>query len=303
MALKTIPIQYRGRFAPTPSGLLHFGSLIAAIGSFLDARANNGAWLLRIEDLDAPRNVAGALDAILHQLEACALQWDEAILYQSQRLAHYEAALERLRRDGAVFDCACSRREIADSSVQGIEGPVYPGTCRSSVAPERAVRTSRMRVDDHPISVDDLVQGTHAQNLQTDIGDFVVQRADGIFAYQLAVVVDDAAQDITHVVRGVDLLYSTARQIYLQRALGLPTLQYAHLPVALNTLGNKLSKQTFAPAIDAAKAAPAIATALSFLGHAPPAALTGAPPSELLAWAVQNWRLARVPRQTGIVVA
>jgi glutamyl-Q tRNA(Asp) synthetase len=296
-----MPIPYRGRFAPTPSGPLHFGSLIAAVGSYLDARANNGAWLLRIEDLDTPRNATGALDTILRQLEACSLLWDEAIMYQSQHLAYYESALELLRRGGAAFACACSRREIADSSVQGIEGPVYPGTCRNSVR-ERTARTWRMRVDATPIRVDDLVQGTHAQNLQTEIGDFVVQRADGIFAYQLAVVVDDAAQDITHVVRGVDLLYSTARQIYLQRALGLPAPRYAHLPVALNALGNKLSKQTFAPAIDAARATHAVAAALTFLGHTPPATLTGAPPSELLAWAVQHWQLARVPRQKGIAV-
>lgn len=293
---------YRGRFAPTPSGPLHFGSLVAAVGSYVDARAHSGAWLLRIEDLDTPRNVAGALDQILRQLEVCGLNWDEGIVYQSQRVTLYEAALDQLRRDGAVFACACSRREIADSSVQGIEGPVYPGTCRAGIAAGRIARTWRVRVDAQPIYIEDLVQDSHTQSLASEIGDFVVKRADGIIAYQLAVVVEDAAQNITRIVRGADLLYSTARQIHLQRALGLATPQYAHLPVALNERGNKLSKQTFAPAVDAAQASGAVDAALRFLGHPPPKTLAGAAPSELLAWAAQHWDLGQVPKTKAMSV-
>jgi glutamyl-Q tRNA(Asp) synthetase len=281
---------------------LHFGSLVAAVGSYVDARAHNGAWLLRIEDLDTPRNVSGAGDSILRQLEACGLLWDETVTYQSRRVALYQAAFDRLRQSGAVFACACSRKEIADSSVQGIEGPVYPGTCRNGIAPGRAVRAWRMRVDERPIRVDDLLQGTHAQDLAAQVGAFVVLRADGIFAYQLAVVVDDAAQEITHVVRGADLLYSTARQICLQRALGLPTPQYLHLPVAADASGAKLSKQNLAPAVEPAQASHAIAAALRFLGHETPAALAGAASSELLAWAVQHWDRAQLPRRVSVAI-
>lgn len=295
--------RYRGRFAPTPSGPLHFGSLVAAVGSYVDARANQGAWLLRIEDLDTPRNVAGALDTILRQLEACALLWDEQIVYQSRRVSLYQAALEQLRASGQVFACACSRREIADSSVLGIEGPIYPGTCRAGVTAGRSARTWRMRVSAQSIRAVDLLQGEHLQNLEVEVGDFVVQRADGIFAYQLTVVVDDAAQGITRVVRGADLLYSTARQMWLQRALRLVTPEYLHLPVALGDRGTKLSKQTFAPAIDATHASAAVGKALRFLGHAPPDALNGAAPRDLLAWAVEHWNLARVPAARAVPVA
>jgi glutamyl-Q tRNA(Asp) synthetase len=308
---------YRGRFAPTPSGPLHFGSLVAALGSYLDARANRGAWLLRIEDLDTPRNAPGALDEILRQLEACALEWDEAIEYQSANLARYEAALAQLRARGAVFECSCSRREIADSSVRGIEGPVYAGTCRRgadasrwetvrAAAARRPVRSWRAFAPDEDIAFDDLLQGPQSQNVARAVGDFIVHRASApgnaaMFAYQLAVVVDDAAQGITRVVRGADLLHSTARQIVLQRALDLPTPQYAHLPLALKANGDKWSKQTHAPPIEPARASNAVATALQFLGHRAPGDLRGAPARELLDWGVAHWRLERVPREMGRV--
>lgn len=199
---------YRGRFAPSPTGPLHFGSLIAAVGSYLDARANGGAWLVRIEDLDGPREAEGAADAILRTLEAYGFEWDEAVMRQSPRGPVYAAAVERLQRDGSVFPCACTRREIADSSLGGTSEPVYPGTCRNGLS-GRTARAIRARVDEEPIAFDDRVQGRIEQNLAREVGDFVVRRTDGLYAYQLAVVVDDFEQGVTDIVRGADLLAST----------------------------------------------------------------------------------------------
>jgi len=291
--------DYRGRFAPSPTGPLHFGSLVAALGSWLDARTNNGTWLLRIEDLDQPREAPGATDSIRATLEACALEWDGEIAVQSRRTDLYAAALQRLRDAGAVFPCACSRREIADSAAPGLRTgteTTYPGTCRHGLPAGRSARAWRVRVGEAVIEVDDAVQGPQRQLLATEIGDFVVMRADGYFAYQLAVVVDDAAQGITHVVRGSDLLESTPRQIHLQRLLGYPTPHYAHLPVAVNAAGEKLSKQTRAMPLDPHRCAPAMIDALGFLGQAPLASLRRAPPREILQWARAHWSLARVPR-------
>lgn len=293
---------YRGRFAPSPTGPLHFGSLVAALGSWLDARANNGAWLLRIEDLDRPREEPGAANTIRATLEACGLEWDGEVAVQSRRNDLYAAAMQRLRDAGVVFPCACSRREIADSVVpgetasqQGTE-PVYPGTCRHGLPAGRSARAWRVRVDEARIEVDDAVQGLLRQQLARDVGDFVVMRADGYFAYQLAVVVDDAAQGITHVVRGADLLESTPRQVHLQHLLGYPTPRYAHLPVAVNGLGEKLSKQTLATPLDPGHCASAMISALEILGQAPPATLLRAAPREILEWGRAHWSLARVPR-------
>jgi len=250
---------------------------------------------VRIEDLDPPRVAPGAGDDILRTLDACGMHSDEAVTCQSKRGDAYHAALHLLRQRGLIYPCACSRREIADSAIAGIEGYVYPGTCRAGLPPAKAARALRVDTRGAAIEFDDAVQGRRTQNLETEIGDFVLYRADRVFAYQLAVVVDDAAQGITHVVRGADLIDSTARQIHLQRLLGLPTPQYAHLPVAVNRDGEKLSKQTLAPPVDAARPLPALLDVLKFLGQQPPAALAGANLAEYWQWAFAHWRIERVP--------
>ena len=285
---------YRGRFAPSPTGPLHFGSLIAAVGSFLEARTRGGEWLLRMEDVDRPREVAGAADHILRTLEMLGLQWDGEVLYQSQRTEAYRHALEELRRAGAVYPCACSRREISKLAEQGPDGAVYPGTCRNGVASGREPKAWRVRVE-RPVRYRDRLQGLYYIDLGRRSGDFVVLRADGIFAYQLAVVVDDAEQQINSIVRGTDLLGSTGRQIHLQRLLGLPTPDYLHLPVAVDARGRKLSKQTHALAVDAAAGAAVLVPVLRFLGHEPPAELSSGPLAELWAWALAHWQVSQVP--------
>lgn len=287
---------YRGRFAPSPSGPLHFGSLVAAVGSFLQARSQGGAWLVRIEDIDPPREVRGAATQILRTLEALGLEWDEAIMYQSTRHDAYRAALDALRAAGAVYPCACTRREIADSSVAGIDGPVYPGTCRRALPPGRSPRAWRMSTKDAVVVFDDLWQGRLRCDLAAEIGDFVVQRADGLVAYQLAVVVDDAAQGITEVVRGADLFHSTPRQIQLQRALAMNTPRYAHLPVAVNDRGEKLSKQTFATPIETEAPLPLLRRTLEFLGQDAPDALLEGDIAAFWRFAVSHWRAEHVPR-------
>jgi glutamyl-Q tRNA(Asp) synthetase len=289
----------RGRFAPSPSGPLHFGSLVAALGSWLDARAQGGEWLLRIEDVDRPRTVAGAEATILRQLEACGLYWDGPVWRQSERTPAYREALATLQAAAHVYPCACSRSEIAARSERhGEDGaPVYPGTCRRGLPAGRAPRAWRLRVPDAEIAFDDRVQGRFAQNLERSVGDCVLWRGDGFAAYQLAVVVDDAAQGVTDVVRGADLFTATPRQIYLQRCLGLPVPRYAHLPVATDGRGEKLSKQTLAPAIAPANAADAVAAALRFLGQPVPVGRALPPVAELLAAALANWSPAAIPRR------
>jgi glutamyl-Q tRNA(Asp) synthetase len=283
---------YRGRFAPSPTGPLHFGSLVAAVASYLDARHCGGEWLVRMEDVDTPRTVAGAADDMLATLAACGMQHDGNIIYQSTRSDAYHAALHQLRQHKLAYPCACSRREIADSGLRGIEGPVYPGTCRNGIA-GKAARAWRVDTRGAGIEFDDAVQGRVAQKLETDIGDFVLYRADHVYAYQLAVVIDDAEQGITDIVRGADLLDSTPRQIYLQQLLGLPTPRYLHVPVAVNPDGEKLSKQTRAQAVDRARPLPALVAALAFLGQQPPA-LDSVP--ALWQWAIAHWRRERVPK-------
>lgn len=286
--------MYRGRFAPSPTGPLHFGSLVAALASYLEARQQQGEWLLRMEDLDTPRNMPGAADAILRSLEAFGFEWDGAVVYQSERHDLYAAALARLQEDGLVYPCGCTRKEIADSAIHGIEGAIYPGTCRSGLPPGKTARAWRIRAENRTIGFDDAIQGHVAQNLARDIGDFVLKRADGFYAYQLAVVVDDADQGITHVVRGADLLDSTPRQIYLQQVLGLPAMHYAHIPVVLNAQGEKLSKQTQAAAVDDRQPATQLWQALDFLQQSPPAAVRNAPLADIWQWADQNWQLSRI---------
>ena len=296
------PKPYRGRFAPSPTGPLHFGSMVAAVGSFLEARHRGGEWLVRMEDLDPPREAPGAADDILRTLEAFGLHWDGEVVYQSRRHALYEEALERLRARDALYACACSRREIADSSVSGVDGLVYPGTCRGGIAPGRAPRAWRVKVDGQKIEFIDAIQGSMARDLAVDFGDFVVRRADGFFAYQLAVVVDDAAQGITGIVRGADLIESTPRQIHLQYLLDLPTPDYLHLPVALNAQSEKLSKQTFATPLDAVRPLPALLQVMLFLGQAAPPELAAGSLGDFWRWAVTHWDVGRVPRVAGIVV-
>lgn len=289
--------MYIGRFAPSPTGPLHFGSLLAAVASFCDARKNRGQWLLRIEDLDKPRTVKGAADTILHQLETFGFEWDGPVLYQSERDSFYNDTLQTLKDRQLIYPCTCTRKEIADSSTHiGIEGAIYPGTCLQQPTKPNAPIAWRIKTDNHRISFEDAVQGKISQTLKTDIGDFILKRADGLFAYQLAVVVDDAEQGVTHIVRGADLLDSTPRQIYLQQLLHFSTPTYAHVPVACNTNGEKLSKQTLAPAIDTANAANTLVQALDFLGHAPPSSLQRESTSVIWQWAFANWQLSKIPK-------
>jgi glutamyl-Q tRNA(Asp) synthetase len=264
------PARYRGRFAPSPTGPLHFGSLVAAVGSFLEARSRGGAWLVRMDDLDPPRVVPGSADAILRTLEACGMEWDGTVAYQGTRHAGYHCAVHRLRERKLVYPCVCSRREIADSALPGLESYMYPGTCRAGLRAGKPARALRMRTQGATIAFEDELRGRIVQDLERESGDFVLYRADGVYAYQLAAAVDDAEQGITDVVRGADLLASTPRQIYLQRLLSLPTPRYAHLPVAVNAKGEKLSKQSYAPPIDPHRPLPALIAVLAFLGQHPP---------------------------------
>jgi glutamyl-Q tRNA(Asp) synthetase len=288
---------YRGRFAPSPTGPLHFGSLIAAVGSYLRARSRGGEWLVRIEDLDPPREVRGAADDILRTLERFGFQWDGAVVYQSRRHAAYQAALEQLLAQGAAYPCACSRREIQAGATAGPAGPVYPGTCRRGLHGRKA-RAVRVNTDGSQIAFDDALQGAVVTQLEKDIGDFVIRRADGLYAYHLALVVDDAAARISEVVRGVDLLACTAPQIHLQRLLGLPEPAYLHLPVALNALGQKLSKQTGAPPLNARAPARELTAALRFLGQNPPGELARASVARVWEWADLNWQAAAIAPQS-----
>ncbi|WP_207061383.1 tRNA glutamyl-Q(34) synthetase GluQRS [Motiliproteus sp. SC1-56] len=282
---------YRGRFAPSPTGALHFGSLLAALASFLDARHHRGRWLVRIEDLDPPREVPGAADAILRTLEQFHLHWDEEVIYQSQRQADYEALVQTLLRRNQAYYCDCSRQQSAR------RGPVYDGYCRRRQAVVRRPAAVRLRTDPRLIRFQDAVQGAQQERLDHASGDFIIHRKDQLYAYQLAVVADDAAQGITQVVRGCDLLSSTGRQIHLQQVLGYPVPAYTHIPVLVNAAGQKLSKQTFATALSPRQPGRDLYRALHLLGQRPPDTLRGAGPAEVLDWAVPNWRRERLPRR------
>lgn len=289
-----------GRFAPSPTGPLHFGSLVAAAGSWLFARSVGGRWLVRMEDLDTPRLVGGADSDILKALELYGLTWDGEVVYQSRRIQHYEEALERLRDLGAVFDCACSRSELQRAaSAPAPSDPserIYAGTCRSGLPHGRSARAVRFKAPDETIRFDDLILGPVAENVGTATGDFVVKRADGVFAYQLAVVVDDALQGVTHVVRGSDLVSSTARQIALQRALGYSTPEYAHLPLVVSADGTKIGKRDSAlplPSLDRDRVIDSLATALRLLG----VDVERAQPEHMLQEAVGRFDRRNVPRQ------
>ena len=283
---------YTGRFAPSPTGPLHFGSLIAAVGSYLEARSRQGQWFVRIEDVDRPRIVPGAADAILRALERYGFRWDGSVLYQSQRLTRYQEALETLLQSGWAYPCSCTRREIAALSPQRI----YAGLCRKGVLRPDRPQTIRVRTHTRQIGFRDKIQGDFTQVLTTDVGDFVIRRADGIYAYQLAVVVDDAAQGITHIVRGSDLLDSTPRQIHLQQLLKYPIPNYMHLPIALDSKGYKLSKQTGATALSLQQPGQSLYAVLALLGQTPPAELARWHPEAIWHWAIAHWQSHAIPQ-------
>lgn len=287
--------RYRGRFAPSPTGPLHFGSLVAALASCCDARAHGGVWLVRIEDVDEPRTRAGAEDGILRTLARYGMTSDEPVVRQSARRPLYAAALERLEARGSTYPCACTRRDLETVPANALGERVYPGTCRNGMhaTRDRAHAAIRVRVEAADLAFADLLQGPQRQHLARDVGDFVVRRADGLHAYQLAVVVDDAEQGITTVVRGADLLASTARQIHLQRLLGIATPDYLHVPVALTAHGEKLSKQTHARALPD-DPLPALLAAWRFLDQrAPPAAIDSV--RAFWAWAIDAWARRALP--------
>ena len=294
------PPPYRGRFAPSPTGPLHFGSLVAALGSYLQARSQGGEWLIRIEDIDPPREVAGAKAGILRTLERLRLCWDGTVVYQSQRLASYDEALEQLAAKGVLYGCTCTRRDLTNLGKRGPHGWIYPGTCRRQAHQRSDSLALRVRTHERPIGFHDALQGTQSQVIEREVGDFVVKRADGLIAYQLAVVIDDARQGITEVVRGSDLLDSTPRQIHLQHLLALPTPDYLHLPLALDPRGRKWTKKHGAQPVNPKKCGPEITLALSFRNHRPPRDLQNAPPGELLEWGIVNWQSSRLPPVPGI---
>ena len=289
--------MYTGRFAPSPTGLLHIGSLLTAVASYADARSNGGKWLVRMEDLDPPREMSGASSHILHTLEAFGFEWDGEVAYQSRRYALYEETLCRLQTAGLVYPCHCSRKDWQAGARRGADGFVYNGRCRhpgQRPAPQGKQPAWRIRVPDRDIGFSDGIVGDYAQTLARDIGDFVLLRADGYWAYQLAVVADDAEQGVTHIVRGQDLLVSTPRQIYLQQCLGVPTPQYAHLPLLTNAQGQKWSKQTLAPTLDLNRREQLLRQVFRYL-NLPEAPETDRP-AELLDWAVAHWDMDKVPK-------
>jgi glutamyl-Q tRNA(Asp) synthetase len=297
----THPI-YHGRYAPSPTGRLHFGSLVAAVGSYLDAKAHHGSWQLRIDDLDRPRILAGAASDILKTLDAFGLHWDGPVVYQSTRDDAYRAALAQLQAQHFIYPCTCSRREIADSATTGRDGLIYPGTCRDKPHHQHHHTCNthsaalRLRTGHAHIQFEDGLFGPQHCQLEHEYGDFIVQRADGMYAYQLAVVVDDHAQGITDIVRGADLLDSTPRQCYLQHCLGYPQARYMHLPVAVNSQGEKLSKQTLAIAVSARQPVTLLNTALTFLGQS--AIETNDVDDLTNFWpqAIHQWQRTRIPK-------
>ena len=289
--------RYCGRFAPTPSGPLHFGSMIAAIGSYCDARANDGTWHVRIDDIDRTRVVVGAADDILRTLTAFGMEWDGKPVFQSHNSDSHHAALHLLRSRAHVFACSCSRKAISEADETGVDSPVYAGTCRNGLRSGPSARSLRLQVD-HDVQAGfiDLLQGSVSQQLAAEVGDFVIYRSDSIFSYHLACAVDDAQQGVTHIVRGADLIESTPRQIHLQGLLGLPTPAYLHLPVATNDQGQKISKQTGATRVDHTRPGEIIYSALNFLLQRPPTELARAPARTAIEWAVHNWRRENLPQ-------
>ena len=291
--------DYVGRFAPSPTGPLHFGSLLAAVASYLEARRHGGRWLLRIEDIDPPREQPGADADILRILDAYQFEWDGEVCYQSRSVSAHQEAVARLMDSGQAYRCGCSRSDLADAP-RGSMGIIYPGTCRNGC--ESNEFAIRVLTHNEPIGIVDRLQGAFEQRLETESGDFVILRRDGLIAYQLAVVVDDALQGITDIVRGIDLLDSTPRQVYLQRLLGLPTPSYAHIPIVENDDGSKLSKLTGAPPVEATNANRTLFNALRALGQLPPPELADASLSEQWQWALGHWSPERLAGRKNIAM-
>ena len=292
---------YRGRFAPSPTGPLHKGSLIAALASYLEAKKHDGFWLVRMEDVDELRNVKGAADDILRSLDAFGFEWDENILYQTQRKEAYTEALQSLEQQQLIYPCTCSRKSLraqaeSGSIKTGKLGYIYPGNCINNKFTNRKEEdySIRIRTADTEYSFHDELLGDYLQNLKTDLGDFIIRRRDGLFAYQLAVVVDDAFQNISHVIRGADLLDSTPRQIFLQQCLDYPSLQYTHLPLILCDRGDKLSKQTGARGIGNVADVPLLVECMEFLGQEPPDELERDSLGNFWDWAIENWDISLV---------
>lgn len=282
--------RYTGRFAPTPSGYLHFGSLVAAVASYLDARAVGGRWLVRMEDLDPPREMPGAQDAILQTLERYGFEWDGPVEKQSDRHEAYAAVVEQWLRSGLAYACTCSRKQL-----EGSHG-IYPGTCRDAQHDWHGDVAIRIRVPELEYAFVDRVQGEFRQHLGREVGDFIIRRRDGLFAYQLAVVLDDAWQGVTDIVRGADLLDNTPRQLYLQELLGVAQPRYLHVPLIIQPDGNKLGKTYRSPPLPAEQATPLLVRAMRALGQSVPDELVRGTPGEVLAWGVAHWDAARIPR-------
>ncbi len=285
---------YVGRFAPSPTGPLHIGSLLTAVASFLDARSNDGLWHLRIDDLDTTRNVPESIPRILDTLEKAGLTWDGPILYQNRQLEKYQTALEKLETRDLVYACSCSRKYLSGIAVNGSDHRVYPGICRDKKPRAAARHATRLRTFHSAIGFNDRLQGHHEQNLARDVGDFILKRRDNIFAYQLAVVIDDASQRITQVVRGFDLIESTPQQIYLYSLLDLPVPDYCHVPVVVDQHGMKLSKRTGANAVPKSELSFVIYKVLGLLKHPAPKEMESAPPRELLQWGIKNWNIGNL---------
>lgn len=289
--------SYRGRFAPSPTGDLHLGTLLAAVGSYLQAKNHQGEWLMRIEDVDTTRRVTGAADALLRALEGFGFEWQGEVVYQSQRTELYEAALEVLSKKDLIYPCTCSRKQLADDNTSN----VYTGHCRHRRLPLAEEHALRLRIKDQSINFDDQLIGQYQQQLADKCGDFIVKRKDGLFAYQLAVVVDDAEQGINDIVRGVDLLDSTPRQIYLQQQLDYTQPNYLHLPLLIDEHGHKLGKSTGAAALMLSKPVPHLHLALQLLGQQPPAELARDSLSQLWLWAIEHWNINHIPKQNLLI--
>jgi glutamyl-Q tRNA(Asp) synthetase len=285
---------YKGRFAPSPTGPVHFGTLVAAVGSYLQAKTNNGEWLIRIEDVDITRKVDGADLDILHTLEVFGFEWHGEIIYQSSQTEYYQHALEQLIYQSLVFPCLCSRKQLTKTNSSKINTNIYPGTCQNRQLPEKKQHALRLLTKNKTICFNDTVMGKQSQNIERQCGAFIIKRRDNLFAYQLAVVVDDARQGINEIVRGADLLNSTARQIYLQKALGYTTPSYCHLPLAVDADGKKISKSDGATKVDVKNREKLMCNVLEFLGQNPPADLSDSSINDIWSWAEEHWDITNV---------
>ncbi len=287
--------MYRGRFAPSPTGPLHLGSLLTAVGSYLQAKSNKGIWLLRIEDIDPPREARGAADLILRDLDNFGFEWDGLTQYQSAQLYIYQDIVSDLIKNNQAYYCTCSRKKIAETGLRNKHGLIYPGFCRNKKWHQGAVR---IRTRDENIVFNDGLQKTISQNIETEVGDYVIKRADDLFAYHIAVVVDDEYQQITEIVRGSDLHEITPRHIYLQKILNYATPRYIHLPIVTHSTGEKLSKQTGAKPLNKKSSVPQLCQVLTMLGQQPEDSLQYESLSNFWEWAIKNWNLQKIPATT-----